>query len=226
MKTIELEVCNRCNLNRSDELLHDLAYSEDRYIHDLVKKAREEPESPLAQEALKQLSQRLDDREDEGEEESEGLFSEPNQEDGDAPGVPGRNEIQEEDILNALKEHEENGLVDIKDNKVIVTSRGVKKLAAEALQRILRSLQHRNSGVHREKPELGVELSLRTRRYEAGDDYSLVDLEKTALNALKRCGRFKFEPDDFEIHEEEHRAKLCAGIIIDESGSMRDSGKL
>jgi uncharacterized protein with von Willebrand factor type A (vWA) domain len=226
MKMIELEMCNRCNLNREDELLHDLAYNEDRYIHDLVNRAREEPESPLAQEALKQLSQRLDDQEEECEEETEGLFSEPNQEDGDTPGVPGRNEIQEEDILNALKEHEERGLVDIKDGKVIVTSRGVKKLAAEALQRILRTLQHRNSGVHREKPELGVELSLRTRRYEAGDDYSLVDIEKTALNALKRCGEFKFEPEDFEIREEEHRAKLCAGIIIDESGSMRDSGKL
>ncbi|MBN2074735.1 MAG: hypothetical protein JW762_04210 [Dehalococcoidales bacterium] len=225
MKAIELEVCNRCNLNREDELLHDLAYSEDRYIHDLVKKTREEPGSPLAQEALKQLSQRLDDQEEECEEETEGLYSEPNQEDGDEPGVPGRNEIQEEDILNALKEREEHGLIDIKDGKVIVTSRGVKKLAAEALQRILRSLQHRNTGVHREKPELGVELSLRTRRYEAGDDYSLVDLEKTALNALNRCGEFKFEPEDFEIREEEHRAKLCAGIIIDESGSMRDSGK-
>jgi uncharacterized protein with von Willebrand factor type A (vWA) domain len=225
MKTIELEVCNRCNLNREDELLRDLAYNEDRYIHDLVKKAREDSESPLAREALKQLSQRLDEQEEECEEETEGLFSEPNQEDGDEPGVPGRNEIQEEDILNALKEREEHGLVDIKDGKVIVTSRGVKKLAAEALQRILRSLQHRNSGVHREKPELGVELSLRTRRYEAGDDYSLVDLEKTALNALNRCGEFKFEPEDFEIREEEHRAKLCAGIIIDESGSMRDSGK-
>jgi uncharacterized protein with von Willebrand factor type A (vWA) domain len=225
MKTIELEVCNRCNLNREDEFLRDLAYNEDRYIHDLVKKAREDSESPLAREALKQLSQRLDEQEEECEEETEGLFSEPNQEDGDEPGVPGRNEVQEEDILNALKEREEHGLIDIKDGKVIVTSRGVKKLAAEALQRILRSLQHRNAGVHREKPELGVELSLRTRRYEAGDDYSLVDLEKTALNALNRCGEFKFEPEDFEIREEEHRAKLCAGIIIDESGSMRDSGK-
>ena len=56
MKTIELEICNRCNFNREDEFLRDLAYNEDRYIHDLVKKAREETESPLAQEALKQLS--------------------------------------------------------------------------------------------------------------------------------------------------------------------------
>ena len=71
MKTIELEVCNRCNLNREDEFLHDLAYNEDRYIHDLVKKVREEPESPLAREALKQLSQRLDEQEEECEEECE-----------------------------------------------------------------------------------------------------------------------------------------------------------
>ncbi len=226
MKLIELEYCNRCGLNREDELLHDLAYNEDRYMNDLVKKAREEPESPLAREALKQLSQRLDDQEEEAGEDTDGMFSEPNQEDGDMPGIPGRNEIQEEDIRNALDSYENDGLVDIQDGKVFVTSRGAKKLAAGALERILRTLNNRNEGAHREMPELGVELSLRTRRYEAGDDYSLVDIEKTALNALKRCGEFNFEPEDFEIREEVHKSKLYAGIIIDESGSMRDSGKL
>lgn len=226
MNGFELEYCNRCMINREDDLLRDIAYNEDRYMSDLLKKVREEPESPLAREALKQLSQRLE--EEEGEESSEGMFSEPNNEDGDMPGVPGRNEdIREEDIRKTLEEYEQNGMVDIQDGKVIVTSRGVKKLAAGALARILRTLNSRNSGAHRvDKLELGIELSTRTRRYEAGDDYSLVDIEKTAINSLRRCGSFKFEPEDFEIREEEHRARLCAGIIIDESGSMRDSGKL
>jgi len=71
-----------------------------------------------------------------------------------------------------------------------------------------------------------MELSPRTRRYEVGDDYSSVDLERTALNALNRSGQLKFEPEDFEVHEEIHQSKLCAAIIIDESGSMRDSHKL
>jgi uncharacterized protein with von Willebrand factor type A (vWA) domain len=227
MKPIQFEVCNRCRLFPEDDLLRDLAYDEDRYMNDLIKKAREEPDSPIAQEALKKLSQRLEETEEDGEEDGEPMFREPNQEDGDMPGVPGRNEIQEEDIRNALEDYRENGLVDIKNGKVVVTSRGARKLAANALERILRTLNSRSSGSNREEMnELGVEFSLRTRRYEVGDDYSLVDLEKTALNALKRCGEFKFETEDFEIREEEHRPKLCAGIIIDESGSMRDFGKL
>jgi uncharacterized protein with von Willebrand factor type A (vWA) domain len=225
---LKLEICNRCKLNREDELLQDLAYNEDRYMSDLVKRANEEPESPLAREALKQLENRLSNEDEEGEETSEGLYSEPNDEDGDVPGVPGRNkDFKEEDIRRALEEYEQNGLVDIQNGKVIVTSTGVKKLAAGALARILRTLNSRTSGVNPvEMPELGVELSDRTRRYEAGDDYSLVDIEKTAINALKRCGKLEFEPEDFEIREEVHRARLCVGIIIDESGSMRDSGKL
>jgi uncharacterized protein with von Willebrand factor type A (vWA) domain len=226
MSRLKLELCNRCKINQEDDLLQDLAYNEDRYIPDLVKRAREQPESPLAREALKQLSERL--RDEEGEESSEGLYSEENNEDGDMPGVPGRNKrINEEDIRKTLEEYEQNGLVDIKDGKVIVTSRGVKKLAAGALARILKTLNSRIAGSHPvEMMDLGIELSTRTRRYEAGDDYSMVDIEKTALNALKRCGKLEFEPEDFEIREEVHHAKLCAGIIIDESGSMRDSGKL
>jgi uncharacterized protein with von Willebrand factor type A (vWA) domain len=226
MIPIELEYCNRCGFNKEDSLLRDLAYNEDRYLSDLVRKAREEPDSPLAQEALKNLDERL--AEEEGEEPVEGPFKVPNDEDGDKQGVPGRNRrIEEEDVRKALEDYEDDGLVDIRDGKVIVTSRGVKKLAAGALERILRNLNNRNAGAHiKEMPELGVEFSDRTRRYEAGDDYSLVDIEKTAINALKRCGRLEFEPEDFEIREEVHRTKLCVGIIIDESGSMRDSGKL
>jgi uncharacterized protein with von Willebrand factor type A (vWA) domain len=144
------------------------------------------------------------------------------------PGVPGRNEnITEEDVRQVLNDYENRGLVNLRDGKVIVTSNGVKKLATGALERILRNLNNKIAGSNvKELPELGIELTTRTRRYEAGDDYSLVDIEKTLLNTLDRCGSFELKPDDFEIREEVHRTKLCAGIIIDESGSMRDSGKL
>jgi uncharacterized protein with von Willebrand factor type A (vWA) domain len=228
MNSLNLEYCNRCRLRNEDELLQDLAYSEDRYLPDLVKKAREQPDSPIGKEVAKHLPE-LPDEETDDEEAADSMYlDDGDTEDGEAPGVPGYNpNIDEEDVKKALEEYEQNGLLDIQEGKVIVTSRGVKKLAASALERILKTLNNRNSGSNPvEMPELGVELSLRTRRYEAGDDYSTVDIEKTALNALKRCGRLEFEPEDFEIREEVHRAKLCAGIIIDESGSMRDSGKL
>lgn len=226
MSRYDIELCNRCGLSQEDDVLRDLAYDEDRYLQDIVKKARQEPESPIAREAMKKLMETMSDEEGE---ETVGEYLTDNSEDGDAPGIPGRNEadIREEDIRKVIEDYEADGLVDVKDGKVIVTSRGVRKLAAGALERILKNLNNRNAGAHiRELPELGVEFSTMTRRYEPGDDYSLVDIEKTVLNSLNRCGSIDLEPVDFEIREEVHRTKLCAGIIIDESGSMRDSGKL
>ncbi|NLE08812.1 MAG: hypothetical protein GX631_06125, partial [Dehalococcoidales bacterium] len=224
----DCDLCNRCQMQQEDDVLRDLAYDEDRYLADLVHKAQKEPDSPLAREALKKLDKRMNGEEDEDCEASDGMFKEENTEEGTMPGVPGRNEnITEEDVRQVLNDYENRGLVNLRDGKVIVTSNGVKKLAAGALERILRNLNNKIAGSNvKELPELGIELTSRTRRYEAGDDYSLVDIEKTLLNTLDRCGSFELKPDDFEIREEVHRTKLCAGIIIDESGSMRDSGKL
>jgi len=46
------------------------------------------------------------------------------------------------------------------------------------------------------------------------------------MNALSRKGELRFDPEDFEVHEEIQQSRLSAGIIIDESGSMRDARKL
>ncbi len=232
MKQIDFEYCNRCKHFRTeDSLLEELAYNEDRYLPELVKKARQEPESSLHKEAVKYLTERLDDLpEAEEDETTDGMFQTEEAQGADAVlGVPAQKieEINEEDVRQALEDYEHSGLIEIQGGKVIVTSRGVKKLAAGALERILKNLNRQASGPHeRERPDFGFTLSPRTRRYETGDDYSLVDIERTALNALSRCGKLEFEPGDFEVREEVEESKLCAGIIIDESGSMRDSNKL
>ena len=234
MKQISFEYCTRCRLSKEDVFLREIAFSEDRYFADLLKKARQDQDSSLYREAAKQMAKRLEEslspQDEEIDDDTEGIFpSDDEQEPGNVRGLPrqGKKEINEEDLKQALEEYRRNGLLDIKDGKVIVTPKGVKKLAARALERILESLRQKSTGSHPvEKEDFGVELSPHTRHYEVGDDYSLVDLERTALNALSRCGELKFEPEDFEIREEINEAKLCAAIIIDESGSMRDSGKL
>jgi uncharacterized protein with von Willebrand factor type A (vWA) domain len=232
MKEIDFEYCNRCHRFRTeDSLLQELAYNEDRYIPELVKKARQEPDSSLHKEATKYLTERLHDMPvSEEDETTDGMFLTDEATQADAVlGIPAQNRelINEEDVRQALEEYEHCGLIEVQGGKVIVTSRGGKKLAAGALERILKNLNRQASGPHtREKPDFGFTLSLRTRRYETGDDYSLVDIERTALNALKRCGKLEFEPGDFEVREEVEESKLCAAIIIDESGSMRDSNKL
>jgi len=135
--------------------------------------------------------------------------------------------MSEDDVRQALEDYERQGYIEIHEGKLKITSRGARKLASSALEKILQSLGRRYLGVHTiEETGFGSELTAYTRRYEAGDDYSLVNIEKTAINALERSGRLELEPNDFEVHEEVHQSRLCAGLLIDESGSMRSSNKL
>jgi len=136
-------------------------------------------------------------------------------------------DMSEDDVRQALQEYERQGYIEIHEGSVKITSKGAKKLASSALQRILQSLGRKELGAHYiEEMGFGSEVSAYTRHYEAGDDYSLVNIERTALNALERSGRLKLEPDDFEIYKEVHQSRLCAGLIIDKSGSMRSNHKL
>jgi uncharacterized protein with von Willebrand factor type A (vWA) domain len=234
MNQISFEICTRCRFKPQTEekdLLSELAYNEDRYISDLVKEARENPESLLRQKIIdKKIPAPDADAESDPDDTSQGqyLTDDDGEGCGTVPGAPRTQErITEEDVREALEEYEKNGEITIQQGKVIVTSKGVRKLAAGALERILKNLRNRNAGSHSNKVfEFGIEISPHTRTYEVGDDYSAVDIEGTLLNALRRRGELRFEPEDFEIREELPQSKLCAGIIIDESGSMRDSGKL
>jgi uncharacterized protein with von Willebrand factor type A (vWA) domain len=232
MKQIDIEYCTRCKFKKESGLLQEIALSEDRYIHDLVKKAQQDQNSAIHQEATKQMVIRLENDLEDGERDdiSDGIYQNDNEEElGDIVGVPRqeRDDINEEDIRRSLEEYEHDGYISFQKGKVIVTSKGVRRLAAGALERILRNLSRKSPGSNPiEKFGFGMELSQLTRRYEVGDDYASVDLEHTSLNALRRSGKLEYEPEDFEVYEEIHRSKLCAGIIIDESGSMRDTNKL
>jgi len=136
-------------------------------------------------------------------------------------------DISEEDVRRALEEYQREGYIDIEEGKIKITSKGARRLASNALERILRSLSRKEIGEHSiEETGFGSELATYTRSYEVGDDYSLVNIERTALNALEKSGKLELEPEDFEIHEEIHQTRLCAGLIIDESGSMRSHYKL
>ena len=135
--------------------------------------------------------------------------------------------MSEDDIRQAIAEYERQGYIEISDGRVKITSKGARRLAGNTLERILQSLGRKEVGAHSiEEMGFGSEVSVHTRRYQAGDDYSLVNIERTALNALERSGRLKLEANDFEVHEEVHQSRLCAGLIIDESGSMMSNYKL
>ena len=139
----------------------------------------------------------------------------------------GSRNITEQDIRNVLDEYERQGHLEVNENIVRITSAGVRRLASNALETILQNLGHETLGTHSvEQSGSGSELSVYTRDYEAGDDYSLVNIEQTVINALERDGHLNLDTDDFVVHEEIHQSRLCAGLLIDKSLSMRRNNKL
>ena len=101
-------------------------------------------------------------------------------------------------------------------------------MGRSALKKILEKLAKKEIGPHAlEETGYGSELSTHSRPYEVGDGYELVDIEKTLLNALERePGQISLEPEDFQVYETTHESKLCAGLIIDKSGSMNSGYKI
>jgi uncharacterized protein with von Willebrand factor type A (vWA) domain len=136
-------------------------------------------------------------------------------------------EVDSDDIELALKEYEQQGYLELEGGKFRITSRGAKLMAKQALRKALEGLTKREIGPHSIKEAgYGSEISLTSRKYQLGDEYELVDIEKTVLNALERSGRVSLEVGDFQIFETQHQTRLCAGLLIDESGSMQGGGKI
>jgi len=134
-------------------------------------------------------------------------------------------DISSEDIERSLKEYIEQGLIELEKDRIKITPKGARRLARHVLQKILENLTKKELGPHAvDDPGFGVSLSLSSRRYEPGDEYALVDIQRTLLNSLERNpfirGRISIEVEDFQIFETVHESRMCAGLIIDESGSM------
>ena len=135
--------------------------------------------------------------------------------------------IELDDLVSALKEYEEEGFVEIRDGIVTVTSRGARLLASQALKRIAEKLAKRDTGYYPIMEfGVGTQLSLNSRAYDLGDRYELVDIEKTLVNAMGRSGKMSLEVEDFCVFDTQHQSGLCSGLLIDESGSMQEAGKV
>lgn len=137
-------------------------------------------------------------------------------------------ELTDRDIEETLKDFEIQGYIELDKGEIKITSKGTAILARGALRRILDNLAKKDVGAHTIKEMgFGSELSLHSRPYEVGDDYGLVDVEGTLLNALEREPKcLTLETRDFQVYETVHQSRLCAGLIIDESGSMRSGRKI
>jgi uncharacterized protein with von Willebrand factor type A (vWA) domain len=132
--------------------------------------------------------------------------------------------LGQEDLEKTLEDLVREGLIDMDGDRVKITSRGARKLANRVLARILANLTQRDMGPHSMKETgYGSQRSTSSRKYDFGDDYANVNIEKTMLNAMERqdwsMGQ-SLQEDDFHVWELVHQTRMCAGLIIDESGSM------
>ncbi|MEE9202560.1 MAG: hypothetical protein V3U31_05155, partial [Dehalococcoidia bacterium] len=132
--------------------------------------------------------------------------------------------LSQEDLEKTLEELVREGLIDMDGDRVRITSRGARKLANKVLARILANLAQRDMGPHAMREiGYGSQRSNSSRKYDFGDDYANVNIEKTLLSAMERhdwAAGQSLEQEDFHVWELVHQTRLCAGLIIDESGSM------
>ncbi len=131
-------------------------------------------------------------------------------------------ETSYEDTKSLLKDYEKKGYVNIQKGKIKLTSKGAQLLGRGFLRKITQNLQKKGMGTHTtEEIGHGPTLSRLVRRYELGDTYERIDIEKTLLNPLEKGKKMsEFGVEDIEVFESRHETKLNVGIIIDESGSM------
>lgn len=133
--------------------------------------------------------------------------------------------LSEPDLEKALHSLMKNGDLELDKGQLKITRKGSRRLAAYILNRVLENLARKDFGSHRvEQDSYGAELSLVHRPYEPGDDYWLVDVQQTLINSMSRNAaandRMSLKLEDFEVCETVHEGKMCAGLIIDQSGSM------
>lgn len=136
--------------------------------------------------------------------------------------------LSEQDVERALDDLIKKDYVCLEKGELKITRQGARRLAAYILMRVLETLNRKSYGSHRvEEDSFGSELALVHRHYEPGDDYWLVNVEKTLLNAMERNAseqdRMSLKLEDFEVYETLGEGKMCAGLLIDQSGSMTGS---
>lgn len=137
--------------------------------------------------------------------------------------------ITKKDVEQTLKDFEEKGYIGVEKGMLKITSRGSNILAKSILREITENFRKKEIGIHQtpEKTRYGSKVTSFTRPHEIGDDYELLAIEETLMKSLERNpNRITLEQRDFRVYKSIHQSKMCAGLLIDKSGSMKDSGRI
>ena len=137
--------------------------------------------------------------------------------------------ISKKDIEKTLKNIEEKGFIGIERGMLKITSKGANVLAKNILREITENFRKKDIGIHEtpEKTRHGSKVTSFTRPHDIGDDYELLAIEETLLKSLERNpNQITLEQRDFRVYKSIHQSRMCAGLLIDKSGSMKDNEKI
>ncbi|UCH02780.1 MAG: hypothetical protein JSV20_03060 [Candidatus Bathyarchaeota archaeon] len=132
------------------------------------------------------------------------------------------------DLEDFLREYKQKGYIDMKEQRITITSKGARILGRGYLRKIIENLTKKNIGAHIQKESgYGSRVSRFSRPYDLGDVYERINIEKTFLNALEKNRQIdQINIEDFEVYEPLYYTKMNVGIIVDESGSMNNRNKI
>lgn len=129
--------------------------------------------------------------------------------------------------VQALKELaerlEEQGYIRKSKDKLVLTARGIRKIAQRALQDIFASLRRDQFGQHHmSRRGLSGERLEDTKPYVFGDTFE-IHLPRTVMNAILRTPTLpplRLAPQDFEVYSTESLSRCATVLLLDMSGSM------
>ena len=126
--------------------------------------------------------------------------------------------------LQDLAKHlEAQGYIRTSHDKLVLTARGIRKIAQRALQDIFASLRRDQFGKHHmSRRGLGGQRLEETRPFVAGDAFD-IHLPRTMMNAVLRTPAqlpVRLAPEDFEVYNSESLSRCATVLLLDMSGSM------
>tara|TARA_B100001971_G_scaffold200202_1_gene211596 strand:+ start:10488 stop:12542 length:2055 start_codon:yes stop_codon:yes gene_type:complete len=136
-------------------------------------------------------------------------------------GEEARREMER--MQDMIRQLEEAGYLKNSGDRMELTSRGMRKLAQQALKEVFSELKKDRVGRH----EIyfrgdGGDITGETKQYEFGDPFD-VDLHRTLFNSVLRDGPqvpIKLSAEDIEITRTEHLTQSATVLLLDQSKSM------
>jgi uncharacterized protein with von Willebrand factor type A (vWA) domain len=121
------------------------------------------------------------------------------------------------------KELEEAGYLRMKEGRLELTPKAVRRIGQKALREIFEQLKKERNGRHPlYRRGTGGEANEDSKKYQFGDEFRL-DLNRTLMNAIERSGArvpVSLEPPDFEVIRPEHLTRMATVLLLDQSRSM------